>query len=75
MKLPRKTWEEDVAQRDVDDPPEIRAEAQRELAGRSRHVGLGEVERQGEEPQDDERCGDRPLHERLSGIEQAGDLV
>jgi hypothetical protein len=66
---------EDVADRDVDDPPEVGAQAERELAGRGRHVGPTQVQCQHQEPQDDERRADRSLDERLAGAEQTRYLV
>ena len=64
--------QDQVAQRDVDDPPQVGAQPKRELARRPDHVRAREVERDREDPEDHERRGDRPLDERLSGVEEAG---
>ena len=67
--------EEDVAQRDVDDPPQVGPEAERELGRERRHVRPGHVEPEGDEPEHDERGADRAFDEALAGVEETRDLV
>ena len=67
--------DDEVAQSDVDDPPQVGSEPERELAGRADHVAATEVERKRQQPQHDERGGDRSFDEALAGIEETGNLV
>ena len=47
--------EDEVAQRDVDDPPQVGAQPERELARVRTMYGRAEVEREGQQPEHDER--------------------
>ena len=59
-----------VAKRDVDDPPQVSPKPETELPDVAHHVGPRKMQRDRQQPKGDQACRDRPFDEALARVEE-----